>query len=124
MMFSQGKESTIASLPVGADALGRTVAAPEKMAGVGFWPIWDTSQCLDEMRGKRNIDRRPGLCLVEQQAIAVEPPGRSSIGDAERFVCLYRRWAGPLELAAIRLGLFPAPRLRALPNQLSAMRTR
>jgi len=51
-------------------------------------------------------------------------PGRSSIGDAERFVCLYRRWAGPLELAAIRLGLFPAPGLRALSNQLPAMRTR
>jgi hypothetical protein len=52
---SQGKRSTIASLPVGDDALGRTVAAPEKIAGVGLWSIWDTSQCLDEMRVERNI---------------------------------------------------------------------
>jgi hypothetical protein len=42
----QGEEPAIASLPVGDDALRRTVAAPEKIAGVGLWTIWDIDLAL------------------------------------------------------------------------------
>ena len=68
----EGEELTITSLPVGNDALGRAVAAPEEIARVWLRPGWDTPQSLDKVRGKRDVDRGSGLRLVEQKAVAVK----------------------------------------------------
>jgi hypothetical protein len=42
-------------------------------------------QCIDDMGGKRHIDRLPGLGLIEQEAVAMQtvPFKRHRIADAE-----------------------------------------
>src|ERR1700691_3208396 len=83
--ISQLEETTIGSLPVSHDRFGGSIAAPEEIAWVRPGTIGDIHQCIDNMGGKRHIDRLPGLGLIEQEAVAMQtvPFKRHRIADAE-----------------------------------------
>jgi len=79
------EETTIASLPVCHGALGVAIAAPEKVAGIWLRAGGNIFESLDHMRRKRNINRRSGLGLIEQKAVAMKPMPLKShrVSDAE-----------------------------------------
>ena len=59
------KEPAVAPLPVGNRALGKTVAAPEKVSGIRLGAVWNVLKSLNHFRRKRHIDRLSSLCLIE-----------------------------------------------------------
>ena len=67
----QLEQAAIASLPVGDRALRIAVAAPEEVAGIRLGAGWNVFERFHYLRGERHIDRSPGLCLIEQKAIAI-----------------------------------------------------
>ena len=83
--ISQLEETAIGSLPVSHDRFGGSIAAPEEIAWVRPGTIGDIHQCIDDMGGKRHIDRLPGLGLIEQEAVAMQtvPFKGHRVADAE-----------------------------------------
>ena len=83
--ISQLEETTIGSLPVSHYGFGGSIAAPEEIAWVRPGTIGNIHQSIDDMGGKRYIDRLPGLGLIEQEAVAMQtvPFKRHCVADAE-----------------------------------------
>ena len=83
--IDQFEEAAVAALPVGNHALRLSVAAPEKVAWIRLRTGWDIFERLDYVRRERYIDRRSGLGLIEQKAIAMKPMPLKShrVSDAE-----------------------------------------
>ena len=67
----QFEQTAIASLPVCYCALWIAIAAPEEVAGTRLGAGRNAFERLHDVRGERHVDRCPGLCLIEQKAIAI-----------------------------------------------------
>jgi len=66
------EQTAITPLPICDSAFWLSIAAPEEIAWVRPGTIGDIHQCIDNMGGKRHIDRLPGLGLIEQEAVAMQ----------------------------------------------------
>src|SRR5580704_4255095 len=81
--ISQLEKTTIASLPIGDRAFGIPIATPEVVAEIGFRTGRQILKSLDHDRRKRNIDRRSGFRLVEEEAVTMEAMPFEGYGIAD-----------------------------------------
>jgi hypothetical protein len=65
------EQTAITPLPIGDSAFWISIAAPEEVAGIRLGAGRNAFERLHDVRGERHVDRCPGLCLIEQKAIAI-----------------------------------------------------
>src|SRR5580658_3702002 len=65
------EQTAITPLPIGNSAFWISIAAPEEVAGIRLGAGRNVFERLHDVRGERHVDRCPGLCLIEQKAIAI-----------------------------------------------------
>jgi hypothetical protein len=82
---SRFDQAAIASLRISNGTFRIAIAAPEKIVRTGFGAGWNVFKRFHNVRWEWDMRGCPGLCLIEQQAVAIEamPLQRHRIANAQ-----------------------------------------